>query len=180
MVSWLVGHHELDWAIGALPNFEEVGKRLARWPEDIASLLHDDPQYRRATWWELATNYPNFLTEAEYLMPAVEKAISAVHPEDIAEYVPPPCPGAPPQMKPLPGQRETLTWLLEQFDHYLHELQSALSKRGTALRDLVDTGGCDEWTKDERDRVLALAGELMNPCQKFPIAYRDTSNSLNA
>ena len=162
------GYHALEGVICLLPDLKVLDNALTQWPEDIGSLLDDDPQNRREAWSHLAFAFPEGFPEAEYLIPAVEKAISAVPPEDIAEYTPPPYPTAPPQVTPLPDQKEGLKWLLEQFDQYLHDLQRELAKRKGALFKLVDVAGGRKWTEDHRKRVFELERKVDQSLPKMP------------
>lgn len=137
--AWWSTYQTLSLMIWALPDGEALDKMLMRWPEDIASLIHDDSKTHREVWSKLVDDLGmEHYHERywEYLIPAVEKAISTVPLEDIAEYTPPPYPTAPPRVKALPDQRGTLTWLWEQCDHYLHELRLAISQRAKALAKL--------------------------------------------
>ena len=146
-----------------------IENAVAQWPEDISSLLHDDPQYRCEVWSRLAFSFASdAFPEAAYLLPAVEMAISTRPLDGIEDYTPPPYPGTPPEVKPLPNHLGTLTWLRGQFDHYLHDLQSAITKRKEAIESLEVFGDGIVQTKDGKHKVVALMSELERPLPEFP------------
>ena len=150
-------------------NSNAIEKAVAQWPDDISSLLHDDPQYRCEVWSRLAFSFrSDGFPEAAYLLPAIEKAISTRSLDGIEDYTPPPHPGTPPEVKPLPNHVGTLTWLRGQFDHYLHDLQSAITKRKESIESLEVFGDGIVQTKDERDKVVALIIELERRLPEFP------------